>query len=191
MSTFAKRKETLGASLSKVHTQVRATSDKVEKARKTNADQAATKAQWVTALNLLFSRTADVCNDMLATRDADPWSTAFAYATQYCLANLASARFANNADVQIAMVSNLVVLAEELYGAFPSGKRVVTDWRTSIGDVRKLLPSGSPVTLAEVHPFAGTLGRQLSILKNRGYPMSGVTEFYAPSDSGLHILRPT
>jgi len=191
VSSFAKRKETLGASLAKVHTQVRATSEKVEKVRKDNADKAATKAQWVTALNLLSSRTADVCNDMLATRGEDPWSTAFAYVTQYCLANLACARFANNAGAQIAMVSNLAVLADELYGAFPSGKRVVTDWRTSIGDVRKLLPAGSPSTLSEVHPFAGTLGRQLSILKNRGYPMSGLTEFYAPSDSGLHILRPT
>jgi len=191
VSNSAKRKEALSSALGKVHAQVRSTSERIEAQRAANASRTASRGQWVTALNLLTSRTANVCNDMLATRDADPWSTAFAYVVQYCLTNLAAAKYAESLDAQVGMAVNLSLIAEELYAAFPSGKRVVTDWKTAVGDIRKLLPAGNPATLSDVHPFAATLGRQLSILKNRGYPMPGLTEFYAPSDQGLHILRPT
>jgi hypothetical protein len=191
MSSIAKRKEALGASLSKVNSRMHAAAEAVEAGHRNTQSSAAAVSQWAGAMQSLVSRSADVCNDMLATRDADPWSTAFVYVVNYCLANLACARAASTEDVAAGMVANLALMADELYDAFPSGKRVVTDWRIAVGEVRKLLPSSAPGTLPEVHPFAGTLGRQLSILRNRGYPMAGLTEFYAPSDSGLHVVRPT
>lgn len=189
-TNISKRADVLRASLAKVQGQVRETSEVVEAQRQTASANASARSQWNAAMGTVMTRSADVCNDMLSTRDADPWSTAFAYLVNYCLANIGVARSTDRNEVQAAMLANLARMADELYEAFPSGKRVVTDWRLAIAEMRKLYSVAGPTTLGEVHPFAGTLARQLAILRNRGYPMAGLTEFYAPSDHGLHVIRP-
>lgn len=136
----------------------------------------------------LVSRTAAVCHDIVLTRPrGDAWALAFAYLVDYTLACLGLALQGEDKRTYDAMLINLSRLSDAMAKSFPDRKLVIDPWKRSVkafGDVQA--PSYEP----KPHPHVDSLSQIVLTLRDTGPSLSDFREFYAPSEGGLHIIRP-
>jgi hypothetical protein len=136
----------------------------------------------------LMNRTSAVCHDIVLTRPrGDAWALAFAYLVDYTLAYLGLARQCDDSRTLNAMVANLSRLSEAMAKSFPDRKLVIDPWQRSVkafGDVKP------PSYDAKPHPQVDSLSQILLTLRDTGPRLPEFREFFAPSETGLHIIRP-
>ena len=136
----------------------------------------------------LVNRTEAVCHDIVLNRPrGDIWGLAFAYLTNYSLAHLGLARQCGDIKVFNAMLTNFVRLADAMSKSFPDRKLLIDPWRRSVNAFENV---SVPVYEAKPHPHVDSLSPLLLTLRDTGPSLSEFREFFAPSEAGLHIVRP-
>ena len=136
----------------------------------------------------LMNRTAAVCHDLVLTRPrGDNWALAFVYLVDYTLAYLGLARQCNDQRVFDAMVTNLARLADAMSRSFPDRKLVIDPWQRAVKAFGEIKP---PPYDQKPHPHVDSLSQILLTVRETGPSLGDFREFYAPSESGLHIIRP-
>ncbi len=136
----------------------------------------------------LINRTGAVCHDLVLTRPrGDAWALAFVYLVDYSLSYLGLARQCNDQRVFDAMLLNLSRLSEAMSKAFPDRKLVIDPWQRA---VKAMGDPKSPTYDQKPHPHVDSLSQIILTVRETGPSLSEFREYYAPSDSGLHIIRP-
>lgn len=145
-------------------------------------------AEFQQAYTELVNRTSAVCHDVMHSRPrGDTWGTAFAFLAHYTLAQLGLARQCGDKRVFDAMLINLVRLSDAMSKSFPDRKLVIDPWRRSahaFGEIS--IPNYDP----KPHPHVDSLSPIVLTLRDTGPSLGEFREFFAPSESGLHIIRP-
>ena len=136
----------------------------------------------------LTNRTAAVCHDLVLNRPrGDAWALAFVYLVDYSLSYLGLARQCNDQRMFDGMISNLYRLSDAMSKAFPDRKLVIDPWQRS---VKAMGDSRTPSYDTKPHPHVDSLSQILLTVRETGPSLAELREFYAPSESGLHIIRP-
>ncbi len=136
----------------------------------------------------LVSRTAAVCHDLLLTRQrGDVWGTAFAFLVNYSLAHLGLARQCADRKTFDAMLVNLTRMSDAMAKSFPDRKLVIDPWRRAVKTFGEITP---PTYDSKPHPHVDSLSPIVLTLRDTGPSLTEFREFYASSESGLHIIRP-
>ena len=140
------------------------------------------------AYSELVNRTEAVCHDLMLTRPrGDTWGIAFAYLTNYSLAQFGLARQCGDKRIFDAMLINLVRLSDAMSRSFPDRKLVIDPWRRAANAFGNL---SVPSYDTKPHPHVDSLSPLVLTLRDTGPSLSDFREFFAASDSGLHIIRP-
>jgi len=136
----------------------------------------------------LMARTSAVCHDIILTRPrGDAWALAFAYLVNYTLANMGLARLCDDRRLFEAMLTTLVRLSAAMAKSFPDRKLVIDPWTRAVKAFGEVPP---PPYEAKPHPHVDSLSQILLTLRDTGPSLSEFREFFAPSEAGLHIIRP-
>lgn len=138
------------------------------------------------AYSALTAKTAAACHEILQARSHDEWSLGFSYLANYLLAQLAQARQDGNDRVFGAMIYNLARLSAEMKKGFPESALVMDAWERSVQAMGSV---PEPEADAKPHPQADSLSRIVLLLRDTG-PKIGLREIYAPSEKGVHVIRP-
>jgi hypothetical protein len=145
-----------------------------------------TRAEFAKAYTTLATKTAAACHEILQARTHDEWSLGFSYLANYLLAQLAQARQSGNDRVFGAMLYNLSRLSAEMKRGFPESALAIDAWQRSVDAMgTPVEPEADP----RPHPHADSLSRIVLLLRDTG-PKIGLRAIYAPSESGLHVIRP-
>lgn len=144
------------------------------------------RAEFGKAYSTLSLKTAAACNEILQARSHDEWSLGFSYLANYLLAQLGASRQAGDERRFGAMLYNLSRLVAEMKRGFPESALVLDAWQRAI---EALGTAGEPEADAKPHPYADSLSRVVLLLRDTG-PRIALREIYAPSESGLHVIRP-
>ncbi len=136
----------------------------------------------------LVSRTEAVCHDVVLNRPrGDTWGLAFAYLTNYSLAHLGLARQCGDKQAFNGMLLNLIRLADAMSKSFSDRKLVMEPWRRAVNAFEGV---STPTHESKPHPHVDSLSPLLLTLRDTGPSLSDFREFYAPTETGLHIIRP-
>ena len=136
----------------------------------------------------LVSRTEAVCHDVVLNRPrGDTWGLAFAYLTNYSLAQLGLARQCGDKQVFDAMILNLTRLADAMSKSFSDRKLVMEPWRRAVNAFDGV---STPTYETKPHPHVDSISPLLLTLRDTGPSLTDFREFYAPTETGLHIIRP-
>jgi|GEM_PF-7022860 len=130
--------------------------------------------------------TANVCHGLVLSRSADEWALAFTCLANYSTGYLAQARLTGDRNLEAGMIANLTALADGLAKALPDRKMSSDSWQRAISAIPT---STTPEPYPKPHPQVDSLSRILCVLRDSG-PKLPIREFYAASESGLHIVRP-
>jgi hypothetical protein len=136
----------------------------------------------------LANRTSAVCHDILITRPrGDAWALAFAYLSNAIMANFGMARQCGDKSIFDAMLTNLNRLADAMAKSFPDRKLVIDPWNRAI---RAFGEINAPSYDSKPHPHVDSWSQILLTLRDTGPSLTDFREFFAPSEAGLHIIRP-
>ncbi len=178
----------LGDELKKTQSQLASSQTDVRNAQQRIQQLERSDAEFQQVYSELVNRTATICHDIVLTRPrGDAWALAFAYLVDYTLSNIGLARQCNDQKMFDAMLTNLARLSEAMAKAFPDRKLVVDPWRRAVKAFGDVTP---PAYDAKPHPHVDSLSQIMLTVRDTGPSLSDFRELYAPSESGLHIIRP-
>jgi hypothetical protein len=85
------------------------------------------------------------------------------------------------------MLTNLVRLSDAMAKSFPDRKLVIDPWQRAVKAFGEVIP---PEYEPKPHPHVDSLSQIVLTLRDTGPSLADFRELYAPSESGLHIIRP-
>ncbi len=181
-STFAQKRQALIEQARRVDSGF----GELTRARDQAKQAEASLAQFITQFAQLAKETSAAVHDIVLARSGDEWSLALAGVANYCVGNLSWARLSQDRALEDGMVLNLSRLSDALGKAFPDRKTAIEPWRRAVAAFGT---PAEPAVISKPHPQVDSLSRMVRVLRDTG-PNLLFRELFAPSEAGLHIVRP-
>jgi len=143
-------------------------------------------SEFLRLLSGVQKETANVCHELILSRSADEWALAFSFLASYATGFLSQARLTGDRNLQSGMLANLAALSEGLVKALPDRRMSAEPWQRAIAAVEA---QAEPTPDRRPHPQVDSLSRVVCVLRDSG-PKLPLREFYAASETGLHVVRP-